>query len=365
MFADSSQTSPRLNLPRWLVSVRMGITIALLLIILTTGWFVFQHFQAREKGSDGPIVCREAIWEFGELAQEKPERLHHVYKLENRSGETIRIEKVAPDCGCVVADKPPREIGPASAAELAVDVNGTGVPGPFHKTVQVILGTTPVSKLTLTIRGTILPCPALCLAPLQCDFGTLDEEETRLRSVRVARYDGSAVRFQQARSESEALQVKEVVSGNRADSFVELKLAIDASLLKAGNFRSSVVVITEKPEYREVTIPVLAKIDARPNGLVTSMFIDRLARGTFQEQPLVSGTGPHPRVEKVDYEGDGPITATWIGSENQNSSGGKPVVRISWPEGTVKQGICGGSLVVRLAGAKKPVRIPLTVLLSE
>ncbi len=116
MFADSSQTSPRPNLPRWLVSVRMGSAVAVLLLVLTTGWFVFQHFQARAKVADGPIVCREAIWEFGELGQEKPEHLHHVFKLENRElvvtlgGEDVVVgagpsdQYLDPDGPCIYVD---------------------------------------------------------------------------------------------------------------------------------------------------------------------------------------------------------------------------------------------------------------------
>lgn len=310
-------------------------------------------------------MCREAIWDFGELSQEKPEHLYHRFKLENLSGERVRIENVMPDCGCVVADKPPTEIGPNSTVELPVDVNAAGSPGLFQKVVHVILGTTPVSKLTLTIRGNILPSPALYLAPVKLDFGTLNEDETGTRSVKIARYDGSPMRFQRVESQSEALQVKGVACGDELDSFIELTMTLNGSALVTGDFRSSIVVVTEHPGYSEIEIPVLARIAPRSHGLVASVFVDRMSRGTFQDKPLAAGSGVPLNVEKIGYEGEGAISVKLIAAGDWSSGGMNPVVRVSRRDETTKLRLCRGFLVVRLVGTEKPVRIPLTVYLSE
>jgi hypothetical protein len=354
-----------LNGSPWRAGFRLGLLATVVVFVITTGWFVYQHLRAEATASDAPIVCREAIWDFGELSQEKPEYLHHRFKLENLSGERVRIEKVMPDCGCVVADKPPTEIGPESMVELPVDVNAAGPPGPFQKVVHVILGTTPVSKLTLTIRGTILPSPALYLAPVKLDFGTFSEDETGTRSVKVARYDGSPMRFQRVESQSEALQVKGVVRGDEMDSFIELTMTLNSSALVAGDFRSSIVVVTEDPGYSEIAIPVLGRIAAKSHGLVGSLFVDRLSIGTFQDKPLAAGSGSPPNVEKIDYEGEGAISVQLIVAGDGGSIAVRPVVRVFRRDGTTKPQVCRGTLVVQLVGAKKPVRIPLTVFLSE
>ncbi len=119
--------------PPWLATVQFGITAVVVLLVGTTGWFVFRHLRAEATDSEAPVACREAIWDFGELSQEKPEHLHHRFKLVNLTTEKIHIEKVMPDCGCVVADKPPNEIGPGATVELPVNVNVAGPPWTFSE----------------------------------------------------------------------------------------------------------------------------------------------------------------------------------------------------------------------------------------
>jgi hypothetical protein len=349
----------------WHILVRLGITAAVVLFVFTAGWFIYQHLRAEATDSDAPVVCREAIWDFGELSQEKPAYLHHRFKLENLTKEGVRIVKVVPDCGCIVPEKPPSEIGPGAMVELPLNVNAAGRPGPFQKLVHVVLGTTPVSKVTLTIRGKILPSPALYLAPVKLEYGTLSEDETKARSVKIARYDGSPVRFQQIKSQSKALQVKEVVSGDEEDSFIELTVSLNGSTLRAGDFRTSISVVTEHPGYSEIEIPVLAKITVGQHGLVSSVFIGGLSRSAFQDKSLADGSSHPPNIEKIDYLGEGPITVKFIAAVDPSTNSVRPVVRVSRRDEAATKRICRGSLLLWLVGRKNPVRIPLTAYLSE
>ncbi len=361
---DHESVCRRSTASPWRSRIRLGIVATVILFVLATGWFVYQHLQAEMMVSDAPVVCREAVWDFGDLSQEKPEHLHHRFKLENLSEERVLIGKVEPDCGCVVADKPPREIAPASEVELVIDVNAAGPPGPFQKLVHVILATTPVSRVTLTIRGMILPSPALHTIPEKINFGTLNEDEIRTRSAKIARYDGSPIRFQRVKCTLAALRIKGVARGDE-DSFIELTMALDSTALQTGYFRSSVIVVTEHPGYSEVEVPIVAKIAASQHGLVSSVFVDRLSREASQDKPLVMGDQAPPRVEKIDYEGEGPITVKLILAGERGSDNLKPIVRVSRRDEVTKHRICRGTLVVHLAGMKKMVRIPLTVYLSE
>lgn len=219
--------------------------------------------------------------------------------------------------------------------------------------------------MTLTIQGTILPSPVLYLAPAKLEFGTLSKDETRTRSIKIARYDGSPVNFQRVRCQAQALQVKEVVSGDEAGSFIELTMALNSSGLKTGAFQSSIVVVTEHPGYSEIAVPVLAKITADTHGLVSSMFVDHLSSGAFQDKSLTDGSGPPPHVAKIDYEGEGVITVKLIAAGDRSTESMRPIVRVSRRDVAAEKRICRGTLVVQLAGTKKPVRIPLTVYLSE
>src|SRR5207245_10440278 len=113
---------------------------------------IYQRLRAGVTVSEFPIVCQEAIWDFGTISQVSPQQLTHRFKLENLSDKTVGIEKVASDCGCIVAGDHPSEIGPASAAEFSVIYSPAPAPGPVDKRVHLIFGTSPVAKLTLVIH---------------------------------------------------------------------------------------------------------------------------------------------------------------------------------------------------------------------
>ena len=283
--ALTSQISDQ-NVSAFFTTRRARVFAVALFGAMLASWFVF---AARDEAitSDLPIVCRDAIWDVGSLSQEKPVRLVHSFKLENLSGASVGIVKIVPDCGCVVAENKLSELSPSASTELTLSVNPAGQPpGPFRKVAHVVLDTTPPSKLTLVIRGIIAPSPAFYLVPTKVDFGILTQKETRSRSVKIVRYDGTPVRFLRAFPLSKALQVKAATSGGDADSFMELTLSLDNSGLKAGDFKSSVLVVTEHAGYSDVTIPVVAIIAEQPHGLVASIFLDRLLKGVPQERDL-------------------------------------------------------------------------------
>jgi hypothetical protein len=212
-----------------------------------------------------PIVCRAATWDFGTVDQTKTREVAHTFRLENTSDQTVQIEKIEPTCGCIVSEDYPKELAPGSTADVAVRVNIVGQPGGFRKFVNVRLLGEPPTGFRLTIVGQVMVSPAFHLVPTVLDFGTLEESEVKTRTVKIARYDGSPVRFVETESESDALSQVQAVSGDKRDSLVELTLSLDSSRLNPGDFQSRVVGQTLHTDYREVTIPVRAKIAGQPS----------------------------------------------------------------------------------------------------
>lgn len=356
--------------------LRVGFIAAL---VCLAGWFAYrsldsegtatQSSSAEAKAASGqilPIVCPEAIWDFGTVDQDKTPEVTHSFRLKNASHQTVGVEKIDASCGCILSDAQPTAIEPGSTANLSVKVQTVRPPGPFQHFVTVRLATLPASKLTLTIRGTIAASPAFRLVPVTLDFGTLGEMETKTRTVRLDRYDGTPAEFLQATPTSEALRVERAQRGDDLDSFVELTVSLDSSLLNAGDFRSSVAVLTGHPVHPDVTIPVKAKISGLQHGLIKSLFVHRLRKGESQDKPLADAGGPAAAVEAVRYEGDGPIFVELLAAED--SGAGRPVatVRVSRnDEPTESRVVVRGHLVVKLIGQEKAVRIPLGVYLSK
>jgi Protein of unknown function (DUF1573) len=331
-----------------------------------TGWVLYHRIGAGVANWDRPIICREATWDFGTASHEIPQIITHRFTLENVSEEPVRVKKVISECGCVVADHHPSEIPPHSTAEFSVNVDPGPVPGPFQKHVHLVLETTPVTSVTLTIRGAIAPNPALYFAPGVIDFGTLTKNESRTRSVQVARYDGTSIGLLGTTSHSKALQFQGSVSGDPADSFIEVTVLLDSSLLHVGDFASSVVVVTQHPGYSQIEVPIRARIAPPLHGLIESIFVDRLPRGGSRDMPLTSSASPTPYVEAVHYEGEGAIILTLLAPENGRSTDrARPVVRIAHRGQPTERRLLRGELVANLTGQRIPVRIPLTVYLSD
>jgi hypothetical protein len=346
--------------------LRVGILATGSLLTIVASLFLYDRGLVRGVTPDGPVVCRNPTWDFGTVSQDKPQGFTHAFKLTNVSKQVVSIMKVSPDCGCVAAEQYPSEIGPGATVELAVTATVGGKPGLFQKKVAVVLGASPGSILVLHIRGNLVASPAFLMAPTTLDFGLLDQDEIRARSVRIARYDASPIRFLRATPRSDALKVENVACSNdNADSLLELKILLNSGTLKAGDeFRSSVIVATRHSGYPQIEIPVTAKVAAQPQGIIGSIFIDRLSAGEFRDYPLIDlvSNSPRPTVEQVHYEGKGAITVELLVADNHRTI---PTVRVKRMDKPVELRVCRGDLVLRLCERKNPVKIPLTVYLNE
>ncbi|MHC5540813.1 DUF1573 domain-containing protein, partial [Singulisphaera rosea] len=153
------------------------------------------------------MICKEATWVCGAASQENPGRLSHEFLLENTTARAVPIQGVSPDCGCIVADKPPRQIGPRGVVSLRITANLNDKPGPFQKQVRVTFGTSPVSMLTLRVQGDVAPSSAFYAAPGHLDFGIIRGNETATRTIKVARFDASPVEYVRAEAGSDAVEV--------------------------------------------------------------------------------------------------------------------------------------------------------------
>lgn len=313
-----------------------------------------------------PVLCREATWDFGTRDNTKTREVAHTFRLENVSDRTVQIEKVEPTCGCIVSKDSPTELAPGATGDVSVTVNLAGPPGKFLKFVNVRLKTEPAAILTLAIQGTVEASPAFYVVPTTVDFGIVAENETKTRVVKISRYDGSPVRFDHATPESDSLAQVNAKSGDAADSFVELTVALDGSRLNQGDFQSRLVGVTLHGTHREVMIPVKAKIAGQSHGLVDSIFC-QLPSGASLDLPLhdhsLAGNAvPLPTVQSIHFEEGGVITVELLQPEKE---GAGPVLRVSRSEDQESPKVVRGELLVTLSGRTKAIRIPLRVFLSK
>lgn len=337
-----------------------------LFVVFLGWWGVYGLHAEGELSKDRPpsiVVCDNDTFDFGTVSQERPQNFSQSFSLRNTSDQPVPIIKMASDCGCVVPKDHPGTIEPGKSIELPVSVNVGGKPGPFRKKVTVLLGTSPASTIVLSIQGRIAASAAFLLAPSQLDFGNVITGETAYRTITIARYDASPVSFRNAQADSEALRVHEVASGVKDDSTIHLTFSLDATGLNPGHrLNATVRLETEHSGYAEATIPTIARIVAQSDGLVDSIYVDRLTADEFRDIRLdVDGCVLSP-ISKVMYRGDGPLTVDLLNHVQDTVTPiGPAIVRIRLTSQPDSSQLYRGRCLVHFSDKKHPREIPVTV----
>jgi hypothetical protein len=309
------------------------------------------------------LICRSPRWDFGIADPANTQRLDHEFSLENVSDKSVRIDKVTATCGCIVFEPPPAEVASGEVLKLPVGVQVAGRPGAFSKSVVVHLGTTPPTSVNLQISGQLSGTSAMYSAPIAIDFGDIAQNETKHRTIKLARYDASSIVVRNVNSESSAIRV-EVCGPNSTTTLVELTATLNGSVLETGSFDTAIRIISTRQDDPEIQLPVKANVTPVPSGLVSAIVVTRLTAGTFQDRPLVSVSQNAPSIEDITYEGDSSVTLELI-QATTNSTPSRPTVRVRPAGELVRSRLCHGILSVSLEGRPKPIAIPVTVVLVK
>jgi len=148
---------------------------------------------------DGPLVCAEANWDFGSVAQDTPKQsVEHDFVVKNRGDRAITIHRITTNCGCAVAESALGTIPPSGQTSVRMKLNVTGKPGLLSKDSIVFYddgsGTDGEKQLRLTMHGTLTGSGLMLTMPKHIDFGTVnltDKSEQRSRTFTICRYDAS------------------------------------------------------------------------------------------------------------------------------------------------------------------------------
>lgn len=109
---------------------------------------------AGETTTNEAMFIRSTMHDFGAIPQGKP--VYHVFKIENRSSDTLRIDQVLSSCGCTTPVYQKEPIAPGSATELKVGFNAEA-DGLFDKNITIYYNQGKIK--TLNIRGNVWGTP--------------------------------------------------------------------------------------------------------------------------------------------------------------------------------------------------------------
>jgi hypothetical protein len=103
-------------------------------------------------GPSTTIQYEEEKFNFGTC--DEGEIVKHMFKFKNTGNEPLIISNAKGSCGCTVPTWPKEPVPPGGSAEIKVEFNSKGKPGPQSKRVTVTANTVPTETF-LEISGEV------------------------------------------------------------------------------------------------------------------------------------------------------------------------------------------------------------------
>lgn len=103
------------------------------------------------------IVFDETEYDFGNIREEDG-KVSHIFRFTNHGTAPFAIKMVTSSCGCTTPEWTKGPIPPRGTGSITVAYTAEGRPGPFHKGVTVIIGSSSGDFTeTLDIKGYVSP----------------------------------------------------------------------------------------------------------------------------------------------------------------------------------------------------------------
>jgi len=186
--------------------------------------------------------------------------LFHEFKLENRSAKSISIQALHPSCGCIVATGYKKELLPGQSTIVKVEIKLPPVPGPIRK--AILVETSPsLDRMVLQVVGRQRLNASLRCFPPVLDFGTVKKGESKTRTLRINRYDGTPVHFKSISFADDSMRVSRGPV-KEEDGQEAIDVSLDSRKLPVGDYKSNVAVACLHDVFTVMNVSVLAAVVA-------------------------------------------------------------------------------------------------------
>ena len=106
--------------------------------------------------TDELLILKEKEFNFGKIPQGKP--VVHIFEVENKSKDSLKIVNVQASCGCTTPEwEKDKVVAPGSGTKITVGYNAAAE-GPFTKFITVTYNGTQTRQITIT--GEVWKTPA-------------------------------------------------------------------------------------------------------------------------------------------------------------------------------------------------------------
>ena len=268
------------------------------------------HGQARAPGprpvtTDGPLVCDEPVFDFGE--RDSTAAFKHTFSLKNAGDAAITIDRVITTCGCTAATLDKKTLAPGESVPLEIDVRLAGFRGNFQRHTYVVYGGDEPQQTRLTIRGTIVQ--RIRLTPERLNLALASADSPTTASAVIESLEESAkFRITKLDSQSKYLDVR--VDTSEDGMKHTLHIATVPPIPK-GAYPTVIQLSTDNPDYPSVNIPVSLRVvgrvqvvpeevvlyDRGTGGRAESMRFLNIMPGSVQEFTIKGVEVPLPSIE--------------------------------------------------------------------
>jgi hypothetical protein len=354
-------------LPR---SFRNSLKLSLGLLFLSCaviGWLAFGKLGVRHEqpAVSGSLMCNNPVWNVGTVDASAHGQIQHQFHIWNTSDKVVTIKNIRSTCGCLTAENCPESVPPGESITLPVKLVLPAVAGVFRQIVSVYSDNSPSdTPLELRIVGDRKLAGEMRTYPSKLNFGAVWSGQKRTYILHVERVNGEPVDVREVLSEIPGIQGEVKTNGAKRS---EVAIHLDSGLAVPGRIESYIQLVTNHPQFREVKVPICAKIESLKSFFVDIAFIERIERGQRVDLPILSSSAYASPV-KVPLEIEG-VRVRGVGktirTELIHDTNGVPLVRVSRSQTATPQRVVSGTLVFELRGSACQVEIPISVFCAD
>lgn len=132
----------------------MRLKTSLLIISILLGTFLLN--AAKPDEGNASISFAETSHDFGTI-RENGGLVSHTFEFTNTGDAPLLILNASASCGCTRPEYPRKPVKPGKKDKITVTYNPKGRPGEFTKNVTVRSNAKGKKKVTLKIKGNVIP----------------------------------------------------------------------------------------------------------------------------------------------------------------------------------------------------------------
>jgi len=253
-------------------------------------------------------VFPERAFDFGTVA--RGSKVHHTFKLLNRTNQEIHIADTRTKCGCTEVRVGARDIPPGTQTIIEAVIDTTKFQGYKASGLTLVIDRPQLVEvdlnLTCFIQGEVL------LNPGQVDFGSIRHSSSPSVTLTLS-YHGGRPDFAISRMQTRSGEVTAKVQKGGASADGSTQFLLTASLspkVDNGFFRDQVTLFTNDPAIPTIPISVTANVQSAVTVFPSVLNLGRLRPGdVVKKTVMVRSSQPFKLTELKPSDGDLSATA--------------------------------------------------------